>query len=127
MNDDLQSGSLLAQVRPSVTTAVQAYASNDKIAEVHLIKVCNTSGAEADFSIYHDDAVGAQTFDESTALHFEALVASKQTVTLSADSHKTGIVVRRKGKLGVKSSVANALTFSFYGISEQSAVRKHER
>ena len=128
MNESItiQSGYLLAQTRPAGTSAVLAYNSLSKITEVLMIKICNTTTSPADFSIFHDDTALGGTFDETTALHFESEVPANSTVTLSADSIRSGLVVRKQGQLGVKSSVGSALTYSFYGLDHDLA-RPYER
>ncbi len=122
----IESGYLLSQIRPSGTSAVQAFIELQKIAEILLIKVCNTTSSPADFSIFHDDTVGGGVFDETTALYFESEVPAKSTLTISADSTKTGFVVRKQGQIGVKTSVSQALTFNFYGVKHALA-RPYER
>ena len=72
--------------------------------------VCNTSGADATYRIFHDD--NGTTYDETTALFWD--------VTLTADSSD---ILEMKvsmddssGNLAVRTDTANAITFTAYGV-----------
>lgn len=101
----------LAQNRPSGTTAVSIYtppASTKTI--ITTVMICNTTALPAAYSLYHDD--DGTTYNESTALAF--------TVTLAANSW-VAVEVRicsnsATANIAVQTSIANALTFTFYGM-----------
>ncbi len=100
----------IAQVRPPATTPVSAYSPATGVTGiVRSITVCNTSAAKAKFSIFLDD--DGATFDESTALYFEADLQAKQTF----EREVYWPMNNSAGNLGVRSTVANALTFTFHG------------
>lgn len=100
----------IAQVRPPATAAVSAYSPAPGVTGiVKSVTVCNTGGVTAKFSIFLDD--DSSTFDESTALYFEATLQSKQTF----EREVFWPMNNPSGNLGVQSSVANAMTFTFHG------------
>ena len=109
-------GAQLAQLRPSGTTTTTLFSASLRT-EVTCIFIANTTTNTCAMSLYHDD--DGSTFDETTALYFSKSVAANDTVKIEANSPGSGITVRAGGKIGVKSGVANALTFSLYGITEQ--------
>lgn len=115
----LAPGSLLAQSRPSGTTAVEAFAASLRT-EVTLIAVCNTTGSAVDFSVYHDDA-GGSTFDQSTALHYEQALAANATVYLAAAAMYGGFALKPGGQIGIRTATASALNFSIYGVTQEIA------
>jgi len=117
----------LAQVRPAGTTAVLGYENpvppqgRGLNTEITLVVVCNTTGSAANFSVYHDN--DGDTFDQTTALYYGKSLAANETLFLSIPSPNSGVAVKAGGKIGVQSSVANALTFSLYGITQQVPTR----
>jgi len=119
---------LLAQTRPNATTAVLAWNSppvqqgRGLNAEITLIVVCNTTGSAANFSIFHDDG-GGSVFDQTTALYYAKSLAANDTLFLSIPSANSGVAIKAGGQIGVQTSVANALTFSLYGITQQVPTR----
>ena len=102
--------SQLAQSRPSGTTAENLFTATDKT-DITRIVICNTTGATAKYSIYHDD--DGSTFDESTALYFEVDLAANSSIEL-ADFVRY-LTLPKDAQIGVKTSVASALTFTLYG------------
>lgn len=114
-------GTLLAQTRPSGTSAAAGFtAPSGQSVEITLIVVCNTTGSSADVSLYHDNA-GGSTFDQTTALYYAAPVAANTTLTISSQDLGTGIVLSPGAQLGVQTGTASALTFSVYGALESRA------
>ena len=103
----------LAQARPSGTTAVSLYSpSLSKEVIFKSLVICNTSGAPATFRIFHDD--NGTTYDETTALFCDTSIAADTTVTITdviAGNNPAGVA----GNIAVRTSVANALTFTAYG------------
>jgi len=114
----LAAGSQLAQSRPSGTTATSIFTASI-VTEISLIVVCNTTASSADFSIYHDD--DGSTADQTTALFYAVPVAGNTTVTISSDSIGAGLQMAATAQLSVQTSVANALTFTVYGVTEEIA------
>lgn len=108
-------GSQIAQSRPSGISAESAFTATTKT-EVTLIVVTNTSGAAAKATIYHDD--DGSTFDESTALHWQTDIPAGTTLRIEGDSIGAGFVVAVGGQIGIQTDVANALTFTLYGVPE---------
>ena len=107
-------GSQLAQVRDMSASAQLAYSAAAQT-EVQHIVVCNTTGALARFSVYHDD--GGNRYSAGTALFLDTEVAGRQTVLISADDYGTGITLKQGGSLGVRGDVTAALTFTIYGTT----------
>ena len=103
----------LGQARPADTNTATLYnpgASIDAVA--HRVVICNTGTTAASARVFHDD--NGSTFDETTALAWDILVGTASVATLDlsvALSDDTG-------KLGIRSSVASALTFTAYGSEE---------
>lgn len=100
----------IAQIRPAVTTPVQAY--SPAVGVTGIIKfftITNTSNGSRRFSIYLDD--DGTTFDESTALFFEVSLSRQSSFTLSVWWPMTN----PSGNLAVQTSAANDLTFTFHG------------
>lgn len=113
-------GELLAQSRPSGTTAVQAFLASMRT-EITLIlaTVDPASGpTQLDVAVYHDDA-GGSTFDQTTLILSETRLQLLQgNVLFQAQHPGSGLHVKSGGQIGVKTSDANDVTFSFYGITE---------
>ena len=101
----------LAQVRPAGTTAVNGW-SPDFFGqfEVTLIHCANVSGAAIDISLYHD--IDGTTYDETTALVFEHSIPAGGVFQL--ESSLVGYAAAEN--FGVQCSVADGVTFTFYGI-----------
>jgi hypothetical protein len=112
------SGSLLSQVRPSGTSAVTAFTATSatKRIEITRIVVCNTTAVNESYSIYHHDT--GTTYDQTTALFYTTSVPAYTTVMIDSPAGGVGITVKSGGAIGVKTSTANALTFSLYGVTE---------
>ena len=108
------SGSQLSQIRPSATTAENAYTAAIHT-EVSRIIICNTTGTPANFSLYHDD--DGSTFDESTAIYEEKPVPANDSIEIKSEATGSGLMVSVGGQVGIKSGTANALTFSIYGTT----------
>lgn len=113
-------GSQVGQARPANTTAAAAFTATLPT-EVTCIVVCNTSGADATCRLFHDD--DGSTYDESTALFWDVAVAAGETLVISAQSPSSTIQVGIGGTVGVRSSVASALTFTLYGVTADRGVR----
>lgn len=102
----------LAQLRPSVESAVSLYTpASGIIAEVHCLFVTNTTAGGITFRFFHDD--DGTTFDQSTALIWNSTVVVGAFTTLTFDTPI--YLLNDAGNLGVRTSVANGLTFTLYG------------
>lgn len=100
----------LGQLRPANTTAASLYSPPAATTWVGKnLMVCNTSGASATFRVFHDE--DGTTYDETTALFWDAPIAAGETIIL------TGLLAgfTDAGNVGVRSSAANAITFTLYG------------
>ena len=100
----------LGQLRPANTTAASLYSppANTRAVRLSLV-VCNTSSSVAKFRVFHDD--DGTTYDESTALFFDAPIDPGQT--LESDGFKAAN--NSAGNFAVRTDTANALTFTLYG------------
>ena len=108
-------GSQIAQVRPPTNNVIVNVFTASVLTEISLIKVCNTSGAAANFSFFHDD--DGTTFDQTTAIYWGLPVNNASTFTFHALSEGAGILVSEGGSLALASSVGDALTISIYGTT----------
>ena len=99
----------LAQVRENSTNAVSIYSSDPGQVVQIFVKICNTSGAVATVRVFHDD--NGTTYDETTALFWDMTLAAG--ATLEIDKIFMG---DSTGNLAYRSSVANALTATVYGV-----------
>lgn len=108
-SDDLKQ---LGQLRPADTNAATLYAASKVKGIVTDVEICNTSGEFAECRIFHDD--DGTTFDQTTALCWDEDVLPGASVNVSLAGGR-GLPVSNGGAVGVRSSVANALTFTAYG------------
>jgi len=110
----LAPGSLLAQVRPSNTTAATAFTAVIQT-EILRVVIANTTGSAATFRLFHD--VGGSTYDESNALAWDVSIAAGSiSDSLQAYGSGSGFTLLPGDTLGVRTSVNSALTFNFYGV-----------
>lgn len=100
----------LGQSRPSDTNAASIL-NNERPWAVNLIMVCSSTANDTTFSIYHD--ADGTTYDESTALYFNAPIRSNDVAYLELPTPITN--VDSTGNLAVKSGEASGLTFTVYG------------
>jgi hypothetical protein len=110
----LAPGSLLAQVRPSNTTAATAFTAVIQT-EILRVVIANTTNSSATFRLFHD--VGGSTYDESNALAWDVII-DKNSISdsLQAYGSGSGFTLLPGDTLGVRTSVNSALTFNFYGV-----------
>jgi hypothetical protein len=108
-------GSVLGQLRPANTTAASVYSpAASTEAQITAITVCNTSGAAATMRIFLDD--NGTTYDQTTALYYDVPVAADDTVSIFFER---GIFMNdATGNLAVRTSVADALTFTVWGLEK---------
>ncbi len=101
---------LLGQARPSSTTATSLYSPAANISTIiRTIFVCNVTISVVKFRIFVHDS--GSVFDEDTALFWDVTLAGNTTIELN-----TVICMNdANGNLGVKTNIANALTFTAFG------------
>ena len=114
--NNLAPGSQLAQVRPSGTTAETALTTANLRQEVTRVMIANSTGSPVIGKIYHDDDGG--TFDASTLIYSKSIPAN-DTKEVEAQVQGGGITKGEAGTLGVESATGDALTFTFYGVSQR--------
>jgi hypothetical protein len=101
----------LAQVRPAGTAAVDGW-SPDFFGqfEVTLIHCANVSGAAINISLFHD--INGTTYDEDTALTWVHEIPAGGVYQLESSL----VGYSSLENFGVQCSVADGVTFTFYGI-----------
>lgn len=100
----------LAQLRPSSTSAEVLFnPTENRPYTIHSIIITNTTGASVSASLYHDE--DGTTYDATTSILEAAPLIANQTL------HYEGKLYGYKaaGNIAVKTSIANALTFTVYG------------
>jgi len=113
-------GSLLAQVKPAVTTAVTLYTAVLRTEiTLFLAVVIPGSAGNIDIDIYHDD--DGTTYDDSTLIGSIQRADNADGLTFQAQCPGSGIMIARGGTIGVKISTADDINFSMYGITESLA------
>ncbi len=102
----------LGQLRPANTTAASLYSPGaGVVARIMDLIICETAGATAKFRIFVDD--DGSTYDESTALYWDFVIAADSTIHLK----DLGIFMNdATGNLAVRTDTNNALTFTAFGI-----------
>lgn len=107
----------LAQATPADTPAASLYTPGDGVeAIVKRIIICNTSGSNAAFDIFHDD--DGTTYNTTTQLYFNQTLTAGLTRVLDDE-----IYVDSAGSIGAASDTTAALTFSVYGDEAQVRAR----
>jgi len=108
-------GSVLGQLRPADTNAASVYSPGASTeTQITAIIVCNTSGATATMRVFIDD--DGTTYSEITALYWDVPVAANDSISLFFDR---GIFMNdATGNLAVRSGVADALTFTVFGLEK---------
>ena len=101
----------LGQIRINSTTATSVYSPSASMNTViKNIVVCNTSAATAKYRIFCDD--NGTTYNQSTALFYDIEILADTTHLLD-----TFIAMNNStGNLAVYNSVANAITFTLFGV-----------
>lgn len=106
-------GKMLAQTRPANTTAATAYT---KPASASVIItggfVCNQSGAPASFRLFFHNS--GTTYDQTTALYYDISIPANDTFQFDFKNNPLYLNTA-SGTIGVRTSVADALTFTFFG------------
>ncbi len=114
MSSGLGQVARLARLRPANTTATLILQAQAPL-EVSSLFICNTSGSSAAFRMFHAFD-GDTTYDETTALYWDRLVAADDTLVFRPESVGAGIAMQANDILAIRTSVANALTFTLYGV-----------
>ena len=116
-------GQLLAQLVPSVTTAVMLYTAENLRTEITLLVAVIHSGTAGQIEIetYHDD--DGTTYDNTTLISSIQRADNSVGLVFQAQHPGSGILIARGGSIGVKISTASVVTFSAYGITETLAER----
>jgi hypothetical protein len=108
-------GHVLAQSRPSTSSAVSLYApASHNRTEIRKIIISNVSADPVTFRIFHDE--DGTTYDETTSLFWNIPVDNGETVSIEEQFWMEG---RKSGNLAIRSSVANALNFTVYGAEDK--------
>lgn len=103
-------GKQLGQARPANTTAVSIYSPDTgMVVRVLNVMACNTTGGAVTFRLFHDN--DGTTYDETTALYFDAALAANTTVLLDVNL----FMANPAGNLAVRTSSNSAITFTVYG------------
>lgn len=101
---------MLGQITPGVTTALSIYSppvNTETI--IKFITITNDTGQDKDAEIFMDD--DGTTYDKTTRIGIK-------TITKNSENPPTEIFVamnNSSGNLAVKSSTADALTFTIWG------------
>ena len=106
---------LLAQSRPSTTNATAVYntSKTGMVTEVYSIWICNTSGADATFRAFFNN--NGTTYDQTTALFWDTPIYAGSSIFIEAANQPIATLSTTTARLAVRSSVANALTFTISG------------
>lgn len=118
-------GIQLAQVRPSGTTAVTLFQSDELITELTLLiaQVREGEAGTPDIVIYHDD--DGTTYDDNSVIYVAQPTRYNSPIPFQAQHPGSGILLAPGGSIGVKTSIANAVNFSLYGVTETLAERQN--
>lgn len=102
----------LNQIRPATTNAQVLSTPIDKGKYlVYHIMIANTTGSDVLASVFHDN--DGSVFNQTTALWYQVSVPANDTTIIE---FRHAIPLLSPGNLGGQSSVANALTFTVYGV-----------
>lgn len=101
--------SQLAQARENSTSAVSIYQCNDGETVQVFLKIANVSASPALLRIFHDD--DGTTYDQSTALIYDLKIMPGELLEVDHI-----FVNDSSGNVAYRSSVANALTATVYGV-----------
>ena len=100
----------LGQSRPANTTAATLYSPGSGVtAVIKSLIVCNVSASLAKFRVFQDD--DGTTYDESTALFWDADIKAGESMVLDNFAPMNN----SSGGFGVRTSIANAITFTLSG------------
>jgi len=101
----------LAQVRENSTNAVSVYSPGAGETVQAFIKITNTTSSTVEGRVFHDN--DGTTYDETTAIVWDIDIEPGQILEIDKIFMDNG-----DGNLAYRSSVANALTITVYGINK---------
>ena len=100
----------LGQLRPADTNAASLYSPAANITGIAKnLVICNTTATPDTFRVFLDD--DGTTYDQSTALFYDAPIAANTTVLVDMYSPMNNAA----GNFAVRSGTASALTFTLSG------------
>ena len=102
----------LGQARPGDTNNATLYSPPTNVLTTNITKVfvCNTTGNTPSYRIFIDD--NGTTGDQTTALYYDNAMAANTTEIIELDMPMND----GSGALIVRSSAANEITFTAYGV-----------
>ena len=101
----------LGQARENSTNAVSVYSPGaSTTAIIKTIKLTNTSGADANYTIYIDD--DGTTYDESTTTDWDITIGAGEAIQIDGWFPMSN----QNGNFAYKTSVANAITITLFGL-----------
>lgn len=101
----------LGQARENSANAVSVYSPGaSTTAIIKGIIIANTSGSASTYRLFLDD--DGTTYDESTALAWDILIAADSVVHIDTFHAMNN----SSGNFAYRSSVANALTITLFGV-----------
>lgn len=99
----------LAQLRENTTTATDIYNCQAGQTVQAFLKISNVSSSAAEVRVFHDNS--GSTFDESTAIVWDMRLLPGEILEIDHI-----FINDENGYLGYRTSVANALNATLYGI-----------
>lgn len=109
-------GLQLGQVRSALTTPVVLYSPDDGVsAKVEKVVVIASAAALA--SVFHDE--DGTTYNENTALMYDRTMVANESLIFDIGAYMNNT----NGNLAVRTSVANAVTFTAYGTEIRTRAR----
>jgi hypothetical protein len=105
----------LGQFRPANTTAAALYSNTDgKPFNIDCVAIVNTTDVAALASVFHD--FDGTTYSEATTIAWELIIPGNTVVHYEPHHGISGY--SNLENVAVKTSIANALTFTAYGVKE---------
>lgn len=103
------------QVRENSTSPVSLFSLSVDMRQAQIyLKIANTSNAGALARVFHD--ASGSTFDETTALVWDLKILPGEFLEVD---HIFMSILNPSGTIGYRTSVANALTATVYGIVDR--------
>jgi len=111
MLDERTTSRILAQARPSGTSAVQAYApGTNRIAHVDKVVITNTTGSAVGGYVFVD--ADGTTWTEATAVLWNEAIAANHSISIE---FANALQLEAGGSIGIRTSTGSALTFTVIG------------
>jgi hypothetical protein len=102
---------VLGQAAPADTTAVALYTkSQDAIAKLGKLMICNTTGTNATCRVFVDD--DGATYVAANAILYDKVVPLNDTIEVDFDG---GTLFTASGTVGIRTGTNDALTFTLFG------------